>query len=131
MQGELAFAVEAAQLASGKVIQQAGGGDQFAAGQVTHADMPAVAIEIVHVQAQFGALQPSFELAAEYAVAQGLGFAQGLCALQAFGLKLACAAVDDGIHCSVSLSAVAVAGWRCIASVWLLSLGSPGLAGSG
>ena len=60
--------------------------------------MPAVAIEIVHVQAQFGALQPSLELAAEYAIAQGLGFAQGIFTLQAFGLKLTCTAVDDGIH---------------------------------
>ena len=50
MQGELAFAVEASQPARGKVVQQAGGGDQLAAGQVTHTDMSAVAVEIVHVQ---------------------------------------------------------------------------------
>ncbi|MNM86022.1 hypothetical protein D3C81_981650 [compost metagenome] len=92
MQAELVLAVEAAQLAGGGVVEQAGGGDQFAAGEVAHAEMAAVGVEAVAVEALLGTLQAGAELLAEHAVAQGLGFEKGFGALQAFGLQAAAGA---------------------------------------
>ncbi|MNE03203.1 hypothetical protein D3C80_956980 [compost metagenome] len=89
VQAELVLAVEAPQFARGVVVEQAGGGDQRAAGQVAHAQVAAVDVETVAVEAQFGALQAGAELLAEHAVTQGLGFDQGFAAVQAFGLQAA------------------------------------------
>ena len=73
----------------GLMVEQTGGGDQLAAVHVTHADMAAVNVVVVHVQTPFGAVELGVEFRAEYAVAQGLRFTQGGGALQAFGLQSA------------------------------------------
>lgn len=103
MQAELFFAVEAPQAAGGLVVEQAGGGHQLPGGQVTYADVAAVDVVVVHVQALFGALELGLEFGAEHLVAQGLCFLQGRLANQAFGLQTAFRAVvaraSDPSHC--------------------------------
>jgi hypothetical protein len=91
VQAEFFFAVELAQAAGGLVIEQAGGGHQAPGVQVTHADVAAVNIIVIHVQTQFRAFELGVEFAAEHVEAQGLGFLQSLGADQAFGLH--------GVHC--------------------------------
>lgn len=71
------------------MVEQARGGYQTTGVQVPHADMAAVHIIIIHVQAMFRAFQLGIELAAEYVEPQGLGFLQSLGADQAFGLQTA------------------------------------------
>jgi hypothetical protein len=103
VQAEFFFAVEAPQAAGGLVVEQAGGGHQFAGVQVTHADVAAVDVVVVHVQALLGAFELGLEFCAEHLVAQGLGFLQGRGANQAFGLQTAFSAVvaraSDPSHC--------------------------------
>ena len=77
MQAEFFFAVEAPQAGGCAVVEQARGGHQFTAVEVTHADVLAVNVIVIHVQAQFGTLELGIEFGAEYAKAQRLGFAQG------------------------------------------------------
>ncbi|CAM5614920.1 hypothetical protein SSTU70S_06875 [Stutzerimonas stutzeri] len=106
VQTELLLAVEMADAPRSEVIEQARGGDQCAAGQIAHADVAAMRIVVIDVQTELGALQASVELAAEHAVAQRLGFAQGGGADQALGLQLTGAAgVSDGVHAVYSCSA--------------------------
>lgn len=85
------------------MVEQAGGGDQAAAVQVTHADVAAVDIIVIHVQTQLSAFQFGVELAAEDVEAQGLGFLQGRGANQALGLQAAFIAgvadAGDLSHC--------------------------------
>jgi hypothetical protein len=89
VQAEFFFTVELAEAAGGGVIEQARGRHQTPGVQVTHADVAAVNIIIIHVQTQFRAFQLGVELAAEHVEAQGLGLLQGLGADQAFGLQAA------------------------------------------
>jgi hypothetical protein len=89
VQAEFFFAVELAEAAGGGVIEQTGGRHQTPGVQVTHADVGAVNIIVIHVQTQFRAFQLGVELAAEHVEAQGLGLLQGLGADQAFGLQAA------------------------------------------
>ncbi|MNQ73727.1 hypothetical protein D3C85_884690 [compost metagenome] len=89
MQAEFFFAVELAQAAGGSVVEQAGGRHQAPGVQVTHADVGAVNIIVIHVQTQFRAFQLGVELAAEHVETQGLSFLQSLGAHQAFGLQAA------------------------------------------
>ena len=86
-QVEFFLAVEASELLCGAMIEQAGGGDQGAAVQIAHADVLAVRIIVIHVQAQFGCLQLRTEFTAEDAEPQRLSFTQGLGTLQPFGLQ--------------------------------------------
>lgn len=103
VQAEFLFAVEAPQAAGSLMVEQAGGGDQAPAGQVAHADVAAMNVVVIHVQAQFGAFELGLEFTAEYAEPQGLGFLQGCRADQAFGLQTAFSAVvaraSDPSHC--------------------------------
>ena len=66
------------------------------------ADVAAVRVVIVHVQAVFGTFELGLEFCTEHVVAQGLGFLQGRGADQAFGLQTACSAgvasVSDPSH---------------------------------
>lgn len=89
MQAELFFAIEPAQGAGRLVIQQPGGGNQSPGVQVPYANVAAVNIIVIHVQAQLRTFQLGIELAAENGETQGLGFLQGLGADQAFGLQTA------------------------------------------
>ena len=89
MQAEFFFTVEPTQGAGRLVVQQTGGCHQSTAVQVPHADVAAVNIIVIHVQAQFRAFQLGVELAAEHVEPQGLGFLQRLRANQAFGLQTA------------------------------------------
>ena len=75
------------------MVEQPGGGHQGAAVEVADADVCAVTVVVVAVEAVFGAFELGVELGAEYAVAQGLGLAQGAGAVQALGLQ---AASGDG-----------------------------------
>ncbi|MNE91473.1 hypothetical protein D3C80_1890880 [compost metagenome] len=59
------------------MIEQAGGGHQPAAVEVAHADVLAVNVVVIHVQAELGTLELGSEFGAEHAKAQGLGFTQG------------------------------------------------------
>ncbi|MCY1403585.1 hypothetical protein D9M71_187700 [compost metagenome] len=86
MQAEFFFAVEATQAVGRLVVEQARRGHQAAAGHIAHADMAAVLIVVVHVQAKLCALQAGVELIAEDVEAQGLGFLQRVWADQAFGV---------------------------------------------
>ncbi|MCY1420039.1 hypothetical protein D9M71_356460 [compost metagenome] len=89
VEAELLLAVEAAQVVGGLVVEQAGGGDQRAAVQVAHADVLAVRIVVIHVEAELGALQLGVELGAEHGKAQGLRLAQRGYAFQALGPQAA------------------------------------------
>ncbi|MNE43347.1 hypothetical protein D3C80_1375170 [compost metagenome] len=103
VQAELLFAVEAPQAAGRLMIEQAGGGDQAPAIEVAHADVAAMNVIVIHVQAQFGAFELGLEFTAEYAETKGLCFLQGRRADQAFGLQTAFSAVvaraSDPSHC--------------------------------
>ncbi len=89
MQAEFFFTVKTPQAAGGLVVEQASRGNQTSGVQIAYADMGAVNIIVVHVQAQLRALQFGVELATEHVEAQGLGFLQGSGADQAFGLQAA------------------------------------------
>ncbi|MND89869.1 hypothetical protein D3C80_819430 [compost metagenome] len=93
VQAEFFFAVETAQAAGGLVIEQAGGGNQFAGAQVAYTNVAAVHVVVVHVQALLGTFELGLEFCAEYGVAQSLGFLQRRGANQAFGLQTAFGAV--------------------------------------
>lgn len=97
VQAELFFAVETAKAAGSLVVEQPGGGDQFAGAQVAHADVAAVRVIVIHVQTVFGTLEFGLEFCAEHFIAQGLGFLQGRGADQAFGLQTAFSAVVAGV----------------------------------
>ncbi|MCY1431285.1 hypothetical protein D9M71_472500 [compost metagenome] len=103
MQAELFFTVETPQAAGGLVVEQACGGDQTTAIEVAHADVTAVNVVVIHVQAQLGTFELGFELTAEDAETKGLCFLQGAWPDQAFGLQTAFSAVvaraSDPSHC--------------------------------
>ncbi|MNZ44935.1 hypothetical protein D3C78_625740 [compost metagenome] len=103
MQAELFFAVKTSQAVGGLVVEQACGGHQAPAAEVAHTDVAAMNVVVIHVQAQFGALELGLELTAEHAEPKGLGFLQGRWPDQAFGLQTAFSAVvaraSDPSHC--------------------------------
>ena len=104
MQAELFLAVETAEAGGGLVVEQAGGGHQLAAVQIAHADVAAVRVVVIHVQAQLGAFQLGIEFAAEHGVAQGLGLAQRIRADQALGVQAAFGSSGDLGHRLASVS---------------------------
>ena len=118
MQAELFFAVESPQAGSCLMIEQAGGGDQLSAVQVAHADVAAIRVVVVDVQALLGPLESGAELATEHGITQGLGFTQCCRADQAFGVQ----ATGDGLGsqghrlASVIQPAMVAAGRCCWAS---------------
>ncbi|MCY1178557.1 hypothetical protein D9M73_189110 [compost metagenome] len=89
VEAEFFFAVEFAQAAGSRVVEQTGGRHQAPGVQVTHADVGAVNVVVIHVQTPFSTLELGVEFAAEHIEAQGLGFLQSLGAHQAFGLQAA------------------------------------------
>ena len=100
---ELFFAVKVADVLCCAVIEQAGGGYQFAAIEVTYPDMFAIQVVTVLVQPVLGAFEFGLQLVAEYTKAQGLGLTQSVRPDQAFCLQAAfwCGVADTGDlgHC--------------------------------
>ena len=136
VQAELFFAVEPPQAAGGLVVQQARGRHQAPAVEVAHADVGAVHIVVIHVQAQLRALELGVELATEHVEAQGLGLAQGLGADQALGLQVAfgagVGAACELSHCRSPYGPRPHHGWQpsdflCVQLLCKVRLCSPGV----